>query len=60
LEAAVYQRLIATGERVGLQTHIATTESVSLCVPDNQVHKLRLYKSMAAVPSGSLTTTLLC
>ena len=26
------QRLIPTGERSGLQTHIATTESVSLCV----------------------------
>jgi hypothetical protein len=25
------QRLIPTGERSGLQTHIATTESVSLC-----------------------------
>jgi hypothetical protein len=27
----VSQRLIPTGERSGLQTHIATTESVSLC-----------------------------
>ena len=25
------QRLIPTGERSGLQTHIGTTESVSLC-----------------------------
>jgi hypothetical protein len=29
---AVSQRLIPTGERSGLQTRIATTESVSLCV----------------------------
>jgi hypothetical protein len=28
----VSQRLIPTGERSGLQTHIATMESVSLCV----------------------------
>ena len=30
---AVSQRLIPTGERSGLQTHIATTESISLCMP---------------------------
>ena len=29
------QRLILTGERSGLQTHIATTESVSLCTRMN-------------------------
>jgi hypothetical protein len=28
---AAYQRLIPTGERSGLQTHIGTTEGVSLC-----------------------------
>ena len=27
------QRLIPTGEQSGLQTHIAETESVSLCTP---------------------------
>ena len=34
---AVFQRLIPTGERSGLLTHIATTESVSLCarLPQN-------------------------
>jgi len=30
---AVSQRLIITGEQSGLQTLIATTESVSLCMP---------------------------
>ena len=30
---AASQRLIPAGERSGLQTRIATTESVSLCVP---------------------------
>jgi hypothetical protein len=30
---AASQRLIPKGERSGLQTHIATTESVSLCTP---------------------------
>ena len=29
----MYQRLIPTGERSGLVTHIGTTESVSLCKP---------------------------
>jgi hypothetical protein len=29
---AVFQRLIPTGEQSGLQTHIAATESVWLCV----------------------------
>jgi hypothetical protein len=32
---AVSQRLIPTGERSGLLTHIAATESVSLCVRRN-------------------------
>ena len=32
---AVSQRLILAGEQSGLQTHIATMESVSLCVRMN-------------------------
>ena len=31
------QRLIPTGEQSGLQTHIATTENVSLCGADDKL-----------------------
>ena len=34
------QRLIPTGEQSGLQTHIATTESVSLCERDEKLTAL--------------------
>src|SRR5437867_6040252 len=34
---AAPQRLIPTGERSGLQTRIATTESVALCAPGEKL-----------------------
>jgi hypothetical protein len=49
----VSQRLIPTGERSGLQTHIATTESVSLYVRHD---KLRAFVELESAIRAAATS----
>jgi hypothetical protein len=49
----VFQPWIITGEQPGLLTHIAATESVSLCV---QMKKLTAFIELESVISHSLLT----
>jgi hypothetical protein len=52
------QRWIETGEQSRLQTHIATTQSVSLCVPTENWPRLSSLNQRSALPFFELASVL--